>query len=70
MTNKEMLINGLMNDDLMCLKYYLMCPFIQGEPGAWCNDPDKANYRKDCVPCLIRWLSMESEQERSEQDGE
>lgn len=57
-TNREALIEGLKTKDER-LAAYLMCPYLPGEKGAECKDPEVAEFNKDCKPCIQRWLDQE-----------
>lgn len=58
MTNRERIAEDLKNKNEL-VTAYLMCPYIPGEKGAGCNDPELATFLSDCMPCINRWLDQE-----------
>lgn len=60
MTNGERLIEQLRNDDKECY-HDLACPYIPGEPHAFCHNGNDADYHENCIPCIRAWLDREDD---------
>lgn len=61
MTNRKRIIDELSSDNDDALVNF-MCPFIPGEQGAKCTDPDNAEWQTHCKACIKGWLDSESDE--------
>lgn len=59
MTNREKIIEELKSGNKNVAAYF-MCPYIQGEKGAGCEDQENAIFGRDCAPCIQKWLEKEA----------
>lgn len=60
MTNRKKIIDQLTRRDDGVL-FNFMCPYIPGEDGALCTDPEQADAHKHCKPCIEGWLDREAD---------
>jgi hypothetical protein len=60
MTNRTKIINQLIHRDDSVM-FNFMCPYIPGEDGALCTEPDEADSHKHCVPCIKGWQDREAD---------
>ena len=59
MTNRELIIKQMTERDDDVLVNF-MCPYIPGEDGAGCVDPEAAKYNTHCKDCLRKWMDEDA----------
>lgn len=59
-TNRDRLIEALETNNVREIAASLMCPLIPGQ-GICGEDYDEADFEKQCVPCIERWLDADAE---------